>query len=437
MGQPIRTPVNLHAAQRPVSDHLTISGLLVGGYLAVFLCKSDNCMWVLGKLSFRPQFPLLASLGMLAIVLWYCASGKVSRLLKGCRGFIMAFALIAWISLVGAVLPDANFTNGGVEVIKPTIDFLLFLFAFPLAILFVSTANWKLTCGLALCGSVISIVVDAVSPGTFSTLDNRPAGFGVNANMGAAQTGLLLIGVLDWKRPSLSLTNCGWCLWAFMGVFMTLSRSGILLLAIVWTMYACLSLRRNGVWTVVLLGGLACGVGGYALTDAEVAKNVLPMLDSTHSRMKLFTGEFDAIDTSEDARLTLVHEYVDLISEHPILGWGTGYNAAAQSGSHNMFLTRWVDNGIFSVGAYIFLIGMLCRVGITYQSWECVAIAINLAGQSFFSHNLLEDNTLLFMMAISAGRAVLIAPLPALAKNAIGGSGIIPYPRSSPLAKAG
>ena len=384
-------------------------------------------MWVLEKIKFRPQLPLLASLGILAVIVWYSDPGKFIRVLKGCRGSIIAFALIAWMAVVGAALPDADLSNGGIEILKPVFDFFLFLMAIPLAILFASATNWKMTCGLALCASVISILVDTVSPGTFSTLTYRAAGFGVNPNMGAAQTGLLLIGVLDWKNPNLSLTTCCWCLFAFMGVFLTLSRSGILLLGIVWTMYVYLNVRRNGAKTVVFLGGLAFCVAAFTLTVAEFAKGVFTMLDGTNARVKLFSGEYDAINTSEDSRVILIYDYVDLIGEHPILGWGTGYNSATELGSHNMFLTRWVDNGIFGLGAYLLLIWMLYQTGRKNQSWESLAIASNLLVQCFFSHNLLEDRTLLLMIAISAGRSVLDPPQLVIPENAISRSGNMPY----------
>lgn len=438
MGRNSQAPAVDSAAPSLTSHRMTFLGLVIGAYLSLFLCKLDNCLWVLGKISFRPQIPLIASLGIIAMIVWNNSPGLFSYVMKANRNCIIAFAMIAWFSLIGAALPDADLGNGGIEVLKPTIDFLLFLLAIPLATVFVSNANWKVACGLALVASVSSILVDTVNPGTFSMLTYRAAGFGVNPNMGAAQTGLLLIGVLDWKQPRLTPISCLWIALALAGVFMTLSRSGILMLSIIFIVYLFLCVRRDGIRAIVLLIGLGLCVVSYAFTIADVAKSSTTLLEGSNARVKLFTGEFEAMDTSDDSRVELVMDYMDLIFQHPILGWGTGFNSSAELGSHNMFLAQWVDNGIFGLLAYLGVIWGIVQIGRHHHSWECVSIAINLFVQSFFSHNLLEDRTLILLMAISVGRAVLdIPPLKPNAKSALGGSLKMPYPLATQLARTG
>ena len=427
MGQSrVPAPVALAGKQQTTHDGLTMTGLLVGAYLAIFLCQFDVCMVRQERLRFAPAYLLLASLGLMAIPICNLAPVQIRRVFKECWGAILAFGLIAGIALVGSALPKANLADGWKYVFYPTVDFLVFLLALPLASIFASQSNWRAACGMALCALVMSILVDVRYPGTFSFLETRAAGFGVNPNIGAALVVLLLVGVLDWKRPTLSVMACGWCLVAFLGVFMTLSRSGILVLGIVGMLYVRLCLRQNGMGTVVVLCGLAFSIGGYVTISSDAAKRILPMLEGSHSRTNFFSGEFDAMDVREDTRVYLVYDYLKMVEERPLLGWGTGLNYSMDAGSHNMFLARWVENGIPGLGAYLLLIFMLYRIGRKFQSWECIAVAAFLAAESFFSHNLLEDKSLLLVMSISVGRAVLNG-----VPSSIGGQPPVPSPPSS------
>ena len=437
MGQLSQPSRSTPPARGQGSERLTFAGLLVGVCLAIFLCQFDVCLLQQGRLRFPPAYLLLALLGFMAIAIRHLAPGQISRIFQECSGAIGAFAMIAGLALVGSALPQANLADNYKYVLYPTVDFLVFLLAFPLAAIFASQSNWRATCGMALCALVLSILVDARYPGTFSFLNTRAAGFGMNPNIGAAMVALLLVGVLDWKRPSLSVMNCGWCLASFIGVLMTLSRSGFLVLGIVGVLYVRLCVRRNGMATIVVLGGLVLSIGSYVPIAVDAAKRALPMLDGSHSRTKsFFSGEFDEMDVFEDSRVSLACEYLKMIEERPILGWGTGLNYSMELGSHNMFLARWVENGLPGLGAYLLLIFMLYRIGRKFQSWECVAVAAYLTAESFFSHNLLEDKSLLLMMSISAGRAVLNAPQSARLPNAVLGNSSRFYPRVARLAKA-
>jgi len=438
VGRAIQNSSPLASRTRPGADRLTLAGLAVGGVLAIFLCQLDVCLLQQGRLGFPPVYPLLAMLGVLSLMIWRGYPEQTRQIYRGSRGAIWAMALIAGIALAGSALPEANLAEGGKYVLYPTIDFLVFLFALPLATLFASRSNWRLASGIALAGLVLSILIDARHPGTFSFLETRAAGFGVNPNIGAALSVLLLIGVLDWKRPRLSLWTCGWSLLALIGVTLTLSRSGVLVLGLVGMLYVRQCVQQNGARTVVVLCGLAFAVGGYSLIAVDAAKNVLPMLNSNHTRTASFlTGNMDAMDVLEDSRVSLVYEFVAMIEERPLLGWGTGLNYAVELGTHNMFLARWVENGLPGLVAYLLLIAMLYRIGRKHHSAECIAVAVFLVAESFFSHNLLEDKALLLMMSLTAGRAILNAPQPDRAMMFARSHTIWPSPHDSRFAKAG
>lgn len=403
-------PINGRQESRYTTEGITFTGILIGTFLAIFLCQFDLCMLRQERIRFAPVYPLTGTLLAMGMALWYMAPLAIHQVLKGTASSISAFALIAVLALAGSALPEANFSEGWKYILYPSMDFLVFLLAIPLSIVFASKANWQLTCGLALSALVTSILIDARYPGTFSFLDTRAAGFGVNPNSGAALTVMLLIGVLDWQKPRISITIALWTLIAFVGVFMTMSRSGILLLGIVGMLYVRLCVRRNGLGTLIILGGIAFSLTGYAVMAGDFARRVLPLFEATGSRANLFSGQFDAMDATEDSRVQFALEHFEMAMERPMLGWGTGLSYVGEEGSHNMYLSRWVENGLPGLVAYCLLILTMFRIGWVHRSWECMTAVLFLAALSFFSHNLLEDKSVLIMLAISCGRAVLNSP---------------------------
>lgn len=403
-------PLENPPADRRSVDRLTITGLLIGAYLAVFLCQVDTCMLRQERIRFAPVYPLTASLLAMGMAMWYLASASILKVLWGTSSAIASFALIAIFALAGAALPEANFTEGWKYILYPSMDFLVFLLSIPLSVVFASKVNWQIACGLALSALTTSILIDARYPGTFSFLDTRAAGFGVNPNSGAALLVMTLIGVLDWQKPRLSLTATVWAGIVFVGVFMTMSRSGILLLGLVGMLYLRQCIRKNGLGTLVIIGGLTFCVAGYGVMAGEFARRVLPLLEANGSRANLFSGQMDAMDTREDSRVQLAMDHFEMAMERPFLGWGTGLSYSGEDGAHNMYLARWVENGIPGLLAYMLLIGAIFRIGWRNNSWECLTLAYYLAALSFFSHNLLEDKSLLIMLAITAGRAVQNSP---------------------------
>lgn len=400
-------PLNHRPESKRSSDALTFTGLLIGAYLAVFLCQIDTCMLRQERIRFAPVYPLTASLLAMGMAMWYMASASILKVLWGTASAIVAFALIAIFALAGSALPEANFTEGWKYILYPSMDFLVFTLTIPLSVVFVSKTNWQVACGIALSALVTSILIDARYPGTFSFLETRAAGFGVNPNTGAALSVMCLIGVLDWRRPRLSVSAAVWTGIVFVGVFMTMSRSGTLLLGLVGMLYVRQCIRRNGLGTLVVIGGLALSVLGYGVIAGDFARRVLPLLEANGSRANLFSGQMDAMDTREDSRVQLAMDHLEMAMERPFLGWGTGLSYSGEDGAHNMYLARWVENGLPGLVAYVLLIGAIFRIGWRHNSWECMTVAVYFAALSFFSHNLLEDKSILMMLAIASGRAVL------------------------------
>jgi O-Antigen ligase len=64
-----------------------------------------------------------------------------------------------------------------------------------------------------------------------------------------------------------------------------------------------------------------------------------------------------------DSRVELATGYIELISERPILGHGTGFVAgrlqeAQARGPHNTFLSFWAENGLPGLAAYLTLLAV-------------------------------------------------------------------------------
>ncbi len=73
------------------SDRITFTGILIGAFLAVFLCQFDLCMLRQERIRFAPVYPLTGTLLGMGIVLWYIAPAAILQVLKGTASAISAF----------------------------------------------------------------------------------------------------------------------------------------------------------------------------------------------------------------------------------------------------------------------------------------------------------------------------------------------------------
>lgn len=113
------------------------------------------------------------------------------------------------------------------------------------------------------------------------------------------------------------------------------------------------------------------------------------------------------MDHADDSRIHLAEEFYELAMESPWTGWGTGLNYATESGAHNIFLAKWVENGLLALLTVLILIFATYQLGRRTGSMEAKLLAAFIFVQGFFSHNMFEDKTLLIMWGVIAGRAVL------------------------------
>lgn len=114
-------------------------------------------------------------------------------------------------------------------------------------------------------------------------------------------------------------------------------------------------------------------------------------------------------DIASLERMDAVNHSIRIISEATVLGMGTGYIYGMPVGPHNMYLARWVDNGLIEILSYLWLLCAAFVVNWKNRNPEGAVISLMVLLFGFFSHNVLEDRAILLLLAIStAGGAVSI-----------------------------
>ena len=262
-----------------------------------------------------------------------------------------------------------------------------------------------------------SILVDVIQPATFSPQPDRAAGFAMNPN-GAA---FLLVSlccaliVFDRVRTTDLLVIGATAL----GVLATWSRGGFVLLAFVVGCYA-IGVARHGSRRgghVLMVQAAACVIllaGVYGAATSLVNRGVF----GSGTRVQMFLGEREVV-TANNARVRLIADSWDLIRQAPMLGYGSGYSFSMRQGPHNIYLSRWLDNGLIGLVSFLWLLG---GAWLTFRARRytpgMVFVGV-LAIEGVFSHNLLDERAflLLFGMMLTLSAASAAEPVTAARRS--------------------
>jgi hypothetical protein len=109
-------------------------------------------------------------------------------------------------------------------------------------------------------------------------------------------------------------------------------------------------------------------------------------------------------DIASLERMDAVDHSVRIISDATFFGMGTGYIYGMPVGPHNMYLARWVDNGLIGILSYLWLVGAAFVVNWKNRNPQGAVISLMVLFFGLFSHNVLEDRTVLLLLAISTAR---------------------------------
>ena len=245
-----------------------------------------------------------------------------------------------------------------------------------------------------------SQLLDFLSLDALTQYEGRAAGFASNPNFSAQLLLALTIASVDWRRASL-LNNLIWLV-AGVGVFLTLSRGGLLEYVLALCVYLVVTTRaqaRTLLSQLVLVAILILTlVFGLPLLTPFLESNEMMTSPTAQKKLEqlnaLLTGNLESV--ASDDRAWVAYEWVDRITQSPWLGHGTGF-VSTTLGPHNIYLNQWVENGVLGLALLlVFIFASFWHFkrykdlrGVMYVATWCVA--------GFFSHNLLQPQPFLFL----------------------------------------
>ena len=342
---------------------------------------------------------------------------ELFRLYVAMGWLLIPFFLLIVIRLVYLLHPGAPLLQSG---------FKLYIGPYYYAFMFLSVAiactetirkYHRIVFLFFLCGMTISIWIDTISPGYFSASATRAAGFAINSNLAA--TAVLFVGIaaVDWKenRP----LNFACLIITGLGIFLTLSAGGLFFYVLTIGLYVLFVLRKSFSFAQIIMGALVVvilGVSGFLVKDRLFSGDGLMATKTTQDRLNEFmsiaSGDMTFVEQHD--RIDLIRDYLLLISEKPILGYGTKFSSTLHNGTHNLFLLYWVENGlvgllglIFALGSgfyyfykmgdlrgmvFIFIFAVACNHSHAILNYERIYILLGMLGALAYLDNLKRIN---------------------------------------------
>lgn len=401
------------------------SAVLMSGIFAMFISYLDQHLEARAALPFKNVSMFLWALAAITSTSVLKAAASLrerERLLTLYRVHFSVLAPLAAVvvcSFASAFLPAANLDDGPRYVLYPaynaTIVVLAMLLPFPEH--HRKWVRWYLAVAFVLAAG--SVFVDVIRPGTFSILPDRAAGFARNPNTASFLLIALCTSLIVFDRVrGFDLAVLGV---TALAVLATLSRGGAILLAFVVACYVPCVVRqaaRRGIGVVVMrVVALVFLIGAtYAATTRLLDQR---MFAGPGSRIGMLLGRQEVVGPRE-SRIALLAESWELVRQAPLLGYGSGYTFSMPQGPHNIYLSRWLDNGLAGMISYIWL---LVAAGLTFLRRR-YAVGMVFTGvvaiEGFFSHNLLDERIFLvllgMLLTLSATSASERVPAPQRAR---------------------
>jgi O-antigen ligase len=324
---------------------------------------------------------------------------------------LFALAALVAVSLVpGALLPGALWDDGATQIILLPYALIVFVCGLMLGGSRPIRAWWPGTILIAWLVAIVTIGVELFLPGFFAgfipagnewaTARERAAGVMGDANTAAFITVSLAALLLRYDRlrgrDALLLAV------TFLAVLTTQSRGGLLLFLLLGASYL-LCTREALKGPNLALTVLGC-VGAVALLVGVI----VPLLSGLagfsdwegQRRLKMLTLQQELVPENE-SRVGLVTEYLELIEERAFLGHGTGFMRVQPTGSHNMYLRYWLDNGLPGLLAYLAFLGSAALLLWQRRFWGGLVFVALATMQGLFSHTLLESRGFLLLLALA------------------------------------
>jgi O-antigen ligase len=368
----------------------------------LILLKGDDYLFGETPL-FRILNPFQAYILFLVItgLIWMFAAPKIfkGRVFNANGRIILPFTLLMVVELISCYFPYANSSyHQGRWLFYPEYQFCMFFMAFFIAESNISRVIWKRGMILGYLVFVCTIFIDVFHPMTFSILNYRAAGLGLNPNITAEIIAMYLIMILNWSKPLVA--DAVMLFIGFLAEFATLSREGIVVYLVVLIMYFY-SNRKNYRLLLRFLGtvfvlGFVC-IGTIPLTLGH-----LPMFSIHSDRLAAFLGHNPgSLLTDGNGRVTYAVQAFDTALDKPIFGYGEGYVSTMINEPHNEYLAIWLEQGILGVCLYLWWLWAVLRKGFVEGNHTGVAMTFSIILYGLFNHNILNDKSMVEMVVLA------------------------------------
>lgn len=233
-----------------------------------------------------------------------------------------------------------------------------------------------------------SIAYESAGYAEYSQINGRPAGFLTQPNEAIIMV-CLMLGVV------LTLSEAFWLnivviAMASVGVAITLSRSGMLVFALMVMCYLAANLRRHfGKIVIIVAVSIPAVLAGFAILMQVASSRNFGTDKNATDRVAAITGMFsgntDKMESQE--RMKDLSDGWEAVTDSPIFGHGTGC-ASSRWQPHNQWVAIWLDIGVG--GVMLYAATLLFLTVICLKSGRGFFALLPLWGFSIFSQNLVE-----------------------------------------------
>ena len=339
----------------------------------------------------------LASVSLLQAAASESARARIVALYYANRNVLLPLAAMVGASVISAFQPRSYLDEGPRYALFSAYEAVVVFFSMLLPFPAHRRRRFQWYVFAALVVSVASVLTDVLHPGTFSMVTDRAAGFARNPNGAGFLVISLCCGVLSFER--VRAVDLAALAATAVAVIATLSRGAFILLAFILACYAASVVRRawhHGIGTVLMrLAAFGLLIGAtVAVVTIMIGQRMFAV---SGSRIQMLTGREQVVGPRE-SRIELLQYSWDLVRDSPIVGYGSGFTFTMNQGPHNIYISRWLDNGLIGLICFLWL---LVAVGVTFwkrRHTTGLVFAGVVAIEGFFSHNLLEERALLVLL---------------------------------------
>ena len=433
------------SAMRPARLTGVVIHALFGLLLLVFLTVFDQQL-ILHEVLPLHGVVVFASLASITLIVAAATRtielgevyAEAVHILSRFRLFAIGFLALALLSLIHLVIPPLPSLTDALYIASP-----LAVCALTVLLSSIPQVRPSLRSYLSVAFAVycVTVWVDVLRPATFSAMESQASGFASNPNAGALLLVMLTVPLLNYRR--LTLTSLLLLFVSGLTAFTILSRAGLLgylVLAGCYTWMIPAPYLKRRLVNFALVGVMGLGVLSASLIsvrtlsyfDNPVTKARVHLVFGTGSLehaativcrvagseecpdwiQGLFSFEVDPmVDVTTDyARIRDLLNGLRRIKEAPILGHGPRFDGRSESGSHNMYVSVWVNLGVGAPVAYLMLLmgGIWSFRAVGFRAG--VALLSFIAFWSLFSHTMFDKRPLFIMLGLLLPLAAARSP---------------------------